>query len=214
MDENNAKQMTVSGSRLSAYRKSPTGTRQIWETIGYNGSRRNGTATQEEFAEFLQRLTGDCDFSQSTVKRYENGKTLIKPVYAEALAQKTGWVPEYWRGITRDAKTQAEWDEEQVRYGYKEFTKVIEETTQRYRGFFSLIGFHYEYLPSALEDFAEVDGEPIPGEPGQQKLTGRHYIERYDAPDSGQVFSMDDFFELIGDIGKVIDLACYKKSRV
>ncbi len=167
--------------------------------------------SQEEFG-FL------IDKDKQTVARYEKGQTKIPTKVIEILVSKSGYIREYWMGLT-PCKTHEEFTEECDAAFLKDqamFQQYENRRREQISTLMNLCGFGYEdYMDGTLiHDFVAFSDNPAGEEIEKLKKDGyAHKITR-----SSQVGEIEVFFNekelsmLLSDISDLIAFRCFQKS--
>ncbi len=153
-----------------------------------------------------------------TINEYENKKRKVSNPSAEALAQLSGYIKEYWLGLT-ECKTDDEFIEECANAAATEqHQKEIYQSRKRERikTLFEICGFGYEDLSSGRYDFIEFSNDEAAIAEHQHAMENHtpnkitDYSQKFfTAP---VYLSNDDLAELARNISGLIGYACYKKT--
>lgn len=153
--------------------------------------------------------------SEGSLRNYQTGRHYISVFNAEQFEKKTGYVCEYWLGLTDKCVTVAERDNEAAKevamYDLDEWNAVDDSYREQKRDekatavFFEKCGFKYENLylhPSAFEFSGLSDGcacEPHRIENIMQKTVC--------------TFTDEELTALFSKISDLIELECFKKQK-
>ncbi len=165
-------------------------------------------------------LAERIDVDTQTIGRYERMESSVSNSSAEALAQLSGYIKEYWLGLT-ECKTDDEFIEECANAAATEqHQKEIYQSRKRERikTLFEICGFGYEDLSGSRYDFIEFSNDEAAIAEHQHAMENHtpnkitDYSQKFfTAP---VYLSNDDLAELSRNISGLIGYTCYKKTII
>ncbi len=169
--------------------------------------------SQEELAE-------NIGVDTQTIGRYERMECSVSNSSAEALAQLSGYIKEYWLGLT-ECKTEYEYMEECLDAAATDQGRIIEyqnRKREKIKKLFELCGFGYEDFNdgSAAHDFIEFSGDEAAIAELQHAIENKtpHKITDYSKKrfNHSVYLSDDDLTELTQSINGLVGYFCYMKE--
>lgn len=100
--------------------------------------------------------------SDLTIGRYERKELDVSKKSAQRLTELTGFIPEYWLGLT-NCKTYEEYEDECDSAGLADLAREHELGAlriARIKTLFNLCGYGYENLSDGYHDFMEFSSDP------------------------------------------------------
>lgn len=163
-------------------------------------------------------LAERIDVDTQTVGRYERMESSVSNSSAEALARLSGYIKEYWLGIT-ECKTNDEFTEECADAAASEQYQeelYLRHKREKVKALFEICGFGYENMADGRYDFIEYsDNEAIIAE--HRSAIENHTPNKI--TDYSQHFfttpvylSDDDLTVLAQNISCLIGYTCYRKT--
>ncbi|MCD8119424.1 MAG: helix-turn-helix domain-containing protein [Lachnospiraceae bacterium] len=168
---------------------------------------------QREFAELIGR-------EKQMVARYEKGETPIPGTIIDRLVSLTGWIREYWNGMT-DCKTYEDFYQTAELDALKDL-QLINDIKGRKEAQISaaltVFGFRYEdySVPTPAHDYVSIADNPESKSIRQKIESGcPHKIvsTRTDGSTDSAFFSDAEMSKLLSDISDFIAFRCYQKSQ-
>ncbi len=168
--------------------------------------------SQEEFG-FL------IDKDKQTVARYEKGQTKIPTKVIETLMSKSGYIREYWMGLT-PCKTHEEFAEECEAAFLKDqalFQQYENRRREQISALMNLCGFGYEDYGdgTAGHDFIELSDDLADRKVA--KIVAAGYVHKITCSSKAgesvaSFFSNKELSSLLSDISDLIAFRCFQKS--
>lgn len=164
-----------------------------------------------------EKLAEKLGLTQITLTRYESQKCDVSNNSARKLAELSGYIPEYWLGLT-EQKTERAYIEECESAAAEDFAKDIDiqrRKIEQRRTLLNLCGYGYEDLSDGSYDFLCFSNDPDKKQDADHADRGYpHKLTNYHNPklSTPVYFSSSELNQLLEEVRNLIGYACYKKS--
>lgn len=166
-----------------------------------------------------EKLAGKLYVDVSTLRRWESGRWAMNKSVAGLLEQMTGFIKEYWMGLTdltnrevyNDYIANEAFFEVEEKEMDDRIIKSFEERVEAYSTMFRLCGYYYECLAShsSIWDMYQI----IDPNPELEDGVTWHRLTLLKDPNKEYYFTTKGINEIVNRIKDVADLACLRDNE-